>query len=417
MHVLLIQPYFLPPGAAGSVRWNQMARHWVEAGHRVTVLAGSIDYLTGRSYVSGENQHENDPSESRVQVIRVAMSSSYNRGRWGRMWAYWTFFWNSLWAGLFLVEDDVDVVLATSPPLTVGLTGLILARLRRCPFVLEVRDLWPEAPVQLGYLTRPMLVRLAYRLERFLYRMATHIVALTPAFEQVLIEQKGVLAAHCTTISNGADFDLTDTVLNRFDRTNFRRENQLEDRFWIIYAGAHGAANGLMTVIEAAESMQQEPIGFLLLGDGPQKDLMQAETSWRGLANIRFLPALPKSETLRWIAAADAGLVIMQPIPIFQTMLSAKLFDYLACRKPVLTAIDGLTRQLAEKQKFGLFLDPKRPDIWHKQICLYIAQPMLVKDHGENGRQYAHQTADRTALAHRYLTILNRVYQLHQTRP
>lgn len=417
MHVLLIHPYYLPPDAAGSVRWNEMARHWVEAGHRVTVLAGSIDYLTGRPYVSKWNQRENDPSESRVRVIRMPMSGRYNRGSWGRIWAYSTFFWNSLWAGLFLVEDDVDVVLATSPPLTVGLTGFILARLRRRPFVLEIRDLWPDAPVQLGYLTRPVLVRLAYRLEQFLYRMAAHIITLTPAFEQVLIDQKGVSGSNCTTIPNGADFDLTDAVLNHFDRASFRRVNQLEDRFWIIYAGAHGAANGLMAVIEAAESMQQAPIGFLLLGDGPQKDLLQAETSRRGLANIRFLSALPKSETLCWIAAADAGLVIMQPLPIFQTMLSAKLFDYLACRKPVLTAIDGLTQKLAEQYGFGLFLDAKRPTTWYKQICLYIAQPMLVMDHGANGHQYAHQTTDRTALAHRYLTILNRVYQLHQARP
>lgn len=413
MHVLLIHPYFLPPGAAGSVRWNEMTRHWVEAGHRVTVLAGSIDYLTGRPYENTGNQPESNQPEAGIRIIRVPMSSSYNRGRWGRLFAYWIFFWTSLWAGIFRVGDEVDVVLATSPPLTVGLTGWLLARLRRCPFVLEIRDLWPDAPVQLGYVTNPVLVRLAYWLERFLYRTASHIVTLTPAFERVLIDQKGVLAARCTTIPNGADFDLTDSVLNHFNRARFRRENQLDGRFWIIYAGAHGPANGLMAVIETAESMQQEPIGFLFVGDGPQKGLLQAEMSRRGLENVRFLPAMPKAETLCWIAAADAGLVIMQPLPIFETMLSAKLFDYLACRKPVLTAIDGLTRQLAEKHEFGLFLDAKTPITWYKQICSYIARPMLVTEHGENGRQYAQETADRTELAHRYLIVLNRVYPPH----
>jgi len=417
MHILLIHPYFLPLGAAGSVRWNEMAQLWTAAGHRVTVLAGSVDYLTGLPYVSRENQLENDPSESCTRVIRVSMSGRYNQGRWGRMWAYWTFFWNSLWAGLFRVGNDVDVVLATSPPLTVGFTGVILARLRNRPFVLEIRDLWPDAPVQLGYVTTPVLVRLAYRLERFLYRKSAHIVVLTSAFEQVLIKKKGVVEARCTTVPNGADFDLTDTVLDHFDQLSFRRENQLDGRFWIIYAGAHGAANGLMAVIEAAESMQQESVGFLLLGDGPQKSQLQAETSRRGLTNVRFLPAMPKPDALRWIAAADAGLVIMQPLPIFETMLSAKLFDYLACHKPVLTAIDGLTRQLVDQHKFGLFLDLKNPSIWYKQICLYIALPMLKQEHGDNGFTYAQQNADRAALAHRYLTILNCVHQSHQTRP
>lgn len=236
------------------------------------------------------------------------------------------------------------------------------------------------------------------------------MITLTPAFEQVLIKQKGVSNDRCTTLSNGADLELTHSLLADFDRVVFRNKYQLNDRFWIIYTGAHGAANGLMTVIDAAEAMRHEPVGFLLLGDGSEKARLQAEVHRRGLVNIRFLPAMPKPETLGWIAAADAGLVIMQPLPIFKTMLSAKLFDYLACRKPVLTAIDGLTRQLAEDHKFGLFIDPENPASWHKQICLYIAQPTLVAHLGANGYAYARQNADRTALAHRYLTILNRVH-------
>jgi len=120
MHILLIHPYFLPPGAAGSVRWNETARHWAAAGYRVTVLAGSVDYLTGKSYQNTDNQPEMEQSEAGIRVVRVCISSLYNRGRWGRLWAYWKFFWTGLWAGLFRVGNDVDLVLATSPPLTAG---------------------------------------------------------------------------------------------------------------------------------------------------------------------------------------------------------------------------------------------------------------------------------------------------------
>ena len=412
MHILLIHPYFLPPGAAGSVRWNETARHWAAAGHRVTVLAGSVDYLTGKTYQNTDNQPETEQSEAGIRVVRVRISSLYNRGRWGRLWAYWTFFWNGLWAGLFRVGNDVDLVLATSPPLTAGLTGWLLARLRNKPFVLEIRDLWPDAPVQLGYLTNPFLIRMAYWLERFLYRKATHIVTLTPAFEHVLIHKKNVPANQCTTILNGPDVRLTDTVLRDFDRAAFRAENELEGRFWVIYAGAHGPANGLTALIEAAETMRDKSVGFLLLGDGSEKAHLQMEVARRGLTNVRFLPAVPKFEVLRWIAAADAGLVIMQPLPVFQTMLSAKLSDYLACGIPVLTAINGLTRQLIDQQGLGLFIDPKNPASWYKQICLYIAQPMLHKEHSDNGRTYAQKTANRLELAHRYLTILRCVHSL-----
>jgi glycosyltransferase involved in cell wall biosynthesis len=413
MNVLLIHPYYLPPGAAGSVRWNQMTRHMASQGHRLTVLAGTVDYLTGEPYAPILTEE----SEPGVRVVRVPMSQSYNQGRWGRLWAYNTFFWRSLWAVLFRVGEEIDVVVSTSPPLTVGLTGWLLAKWHRKPFVLEIRDLWPDAPVQMGYLKNPILRWAAYCLELFLYRKAAHLVTLTPAFSDVLITQKGVPESQIATIPNGADLTLTQATLANFDRATFRQKNKLEGRFWIIYAGAHGTANGLMSVLDAAETLQDVPAGFLLLGDGPEKPKLMQEAQRRGLTNVRFLPALPKSEALRWIAAADAGLVIMQPLPVFQTMLSAKLFDYLACGKPVFTAIDGITRQLVEQHEFGQFLDPNQPSVWCKQICLYIDTPTLVTDYGNNGQKYAFEVADRASLAHRYETLLTRVHRSHQADP
>lgn len=405
MHILLIHAYFLPPDAAGSVRWNETARHWAKAGHQVTVLCGTIDYLTGQPY----RELKKEQAGYGIHVVRVTMSQHYGRGRWGRLWAYWQFFWYSLWAGLFRVDDSIDVVLATSPPLTAGLTGWLLARLRSRPFVLEIRDLWPDAAVQMRYLQNPLLIGMARWLERFLYQQAAHIVTLSAAFERVLVQQKDVVSSRCTTIPNGADFDLTEMALHQFDRSLFRQQHGLSDRFWIIYAGAHGRANGLDFLIDVADTMRHESVGFLLVGDGTEKAALQAEVSRRNLANVRFQPAMTKSAVLRWIAAADAGLVIMKPLPIFQTMLSAKLVDYLACAKPVLTAIDGETRWLAEQHQCGLFVEPTDSASWQAQICDYIANPRLALVHGVNGYQHARNTVDRATLAHRYLTVLNRV--------
>lgn len=405
MHILLIHAYFLPDGAAGSVRWNETVRYWAEAGHRVTVLTGSIDYLTGNSYGAGS-----EISIRGVEVIRVGMSNTYPRGYWGRLWAYWTFFWNSLWVVLLQVSVDVDIILATSPPLTVGLTGWFASVLRHKPFVMEVRDLWPDAPRQMGYLNNRLAAKLALSLEQFLYRRAAHLVTLTAAFERVLVEQKGVPPGRCTTISNGADLALTQSALVFFDRVVFRRQHDLQGRFWIIYAGAHGPANGLMAVIEAAETLHNKPVGFLLLGDGPEKGALQTEANRRGLTNVRFLPAMPKPDVIRWIAAADAGLVRMQPLPVFQTMLSAKLFDYLACGKPIFAAIDGLTTQLVDDYKLGLTLAPREPLSWCESIRLYLEQPRLATEHGCNGQAYVREHADRVILAHRYLSTLSHVH-------
>ncbi len=412
MRILLIHAYFLPSGVAGSTRWNEMTRHLASAGHQITVLAGTVDYFTGKPYAS---LHE-EPHHPNIRVVRASMGRTYNRGRWGRLWAYWTFFWASLRAGWLLRRESVDVVLASSPPLTVGLTGWLLARWFQKPFVLELRDLWPDAPIQLGYLRNRLLIGLARLLEGFLYRYADHIITLTPAFARVLSSQKRVASTRITTIPNGADLSTTQLALNHFDRAAFRTQNGLDSRFWIIYAGTHGPANGLGIVLEAAEALRYDPVGFLLLGDGPEKARLLAEVERRNLLNIRFLPALPKADALRWIAAADAGLVLMQPLPIFQTMLSAKLFDYLACGTPVLAAIDGQTRQLVEKQGLGLFVDPNVPDTWFDQISLYLARPSLVEKHSQNGLAYAHQLANRTNLSQQYLTLLNHVQQTHKTR-
>jgi glycosyltransferase involved in cell wall biosynthesis len=416
MHVLLIHSYFLPSGAAGSVRWNETVRHWIAAGHQVTVIAGSIDYLTGKPFAE-EERIIDGPLNSSPRVLRVQVTDTYNKGRRGRLRAYWTFFWRSLWVGLFKLEKQVDIIIATSPPLTAGLTGWLIAWRYQKPLVLEIRDLWPDAPVQMGYLQNPLLTKLGYWLERFLYYQATHIVTLTTAFEQVLITQKGVSEHRCTTITNGADVSLTNAALANFDRSLFRQANGLDDRFWIVYAGAHGPANGLKVILDIAQSLQREPIGFLLIGEGPEKASLQAEATQQALPNVRFLSAMPKVEVLRWVAAADVGLVVMQPLPVFKTMLSAKLFDYLACGKPVFTAIDGLTRQLDEQYQFGQFVDYQCQNSWHIPIQVYLNSPSLVSEHGKNGQDYVRQHADRAALAHRYLNILNRVHALHQTRP
>ncbi|WP_019988556.1 glycosyltransferase family 4 protein [Rudanella lutea] len=413
MHILLIHPYFLPEDSAGSGRWNETVRYWTAAGHRVTVLAGSVHYLSGKTFARADDTEQTGQG---LHVIRVRMSRWYNRGRMGRLWAYATFFGASLWAGLWRVPGPVDLILATSPPLTVGLTGWLLSRLYRKPLVLELRDLWPDAPVQLGYLHHPLAKKLAYALEAFLYRKATHIVTLTTAFEEVLIGQKGAPRANLSTVTNGADLALTERVLQTVDRRDFRQKQRLEGYFWIIYAGAHGPANGLAVVLDAAEALHLHRVGFLLLGDGPEKPSLQAEAARRGLVNVRFLAALPKPEVIRWIAAADAGLVLMRPTPIFDTMLSAKLPDYLACRKPVLVGIDGLSRRLAEQHAFGRYVDPTKPGQWIDAIRLYLESPDSVTSHGNNGYQYVCAQADRRVLAHRYLTILDRVRSLHQTR-
>ncbi len=385
MHILLLHQYFLPEGAPGSIRWNELVRLWADEGHRITVLAGTIDYATGKPYV-GKNEM---PFPASVRIIRVRVPGCYQSGAAGRLWAYFCFLINSLWHGWFITDQSVNVVIASSPPLTIGITGRVLSLKIRVPLVLEVRDLWPDAPVQLGFLVHPLLRRAAYRLERFLYRKAAHLVVLTEDFKHVLINRKGISAGRVTSIPNGADLSLVESGARLFNREMFRKEQAMANGFWIIYAGAHGPANGLTTLLDAADRLRHTPVRFLLMGDGPMKKHLQNLAFHRNLTNVRFEAPRPKKEVLPFILAADAGLVMMQPMPVFDTMLSAKLFDYLACGLPVLTTIDGLTRSLLTDAGAGLFLDPKRPDSWEKGLTLLLTDPAAARQYSRNARQLA----------------------------
>lgn len=405
MNILLIHAYFLPPDAAGSVRWNAMAQHWADAGHRITVIAGTIDYLTGKPYPSLPEKEQPHP---KITVVRARMPPSYAAGPGGRLKAYLGFAFTSFWVGVHQSGGRFDVVLATSPPLTVGLTGWLLARWWGVPLVLELRDLWPDAPISLGFLPNVIMRRVAFRLERFLYRQARHIVVLTPGFRTVLTAEKTVRPEKISVIPNGVDFPINH-LLSGLSRKQFREKNGMADGFWIVYAGAHGRANGLAALLPVAEKLQSTSVHFLLIGDGPEKANLQAETTRRGLTNVHFRPTIPKTQVLPWLSAADVGLVLMQPRPVFDTMLSAKLFDYFAARLPVFTAIGGQSRAVVEAAGAGFFVDVNQPETWLLAINTYRENPDLAQTQGQAGYEYARMNFDREKLAGEYLMRLPRL--------
>ena len=208
MHILLVHQYFLGKTDAGGSRWNQFSKYWADKGHKVTVLAGTVHHGTGMKHarykgklVVREQEREN------VQVFRCYVSESYNKSFIGRFWAYLSFTFSSILAGLFWV-GKADIMICTSPPLSVGLTGWLLSRIKRISMIFEVRDLWPESAIDTGVLTNKWLIRISYWLERLSYKSSSWIVVLTPAFAKALIANKGVRADRISMIPNGADLDI-----------------------------------------------------------------------------------------------------------------------------------------------------------------------------------------------------------------
>ncbi len=410
MNILLIHQYYLGKDEGGGSRFNELTRLWAEEGHKITVIAGMVHYATGikKQEYKGKFTLEESILPG-VRVIRCHVSEAYNKSFVGRLWAYFSFVFSSVYAGIFKASGKHDVILVTSPPLFVGITGYILSTLKKVPFVFEVRDLWPESAIDTGVLTNSFLIKISYLFENLIYKKASLINVLTPAFKNKLIKSKNVNSNKIIFIPNAADFTIAEKVAANFDRDEFRKLNGFDDNLVIIYVGAHGVANHLIQFINTAEILKEEKVLFISLGAGMQHSYLKNEVIKRGLTNIRFLDPVPKEEVFKYIIASDIGASILKKVDTFKTVYSNKTFDYMACRKPVLMVIDGVSRELIEKAECGLYVEPENPVEFADKIFYYLKNINLLEQHGNNGYLYAKKYFDRQNLADEYSAQLKRL--------
>jgi glycosyltransferase involved in cell wall biosynthesis len=267
-----------------------------------------------------------------------------------------------------------------------------LARRHRAPFVFEVRDLWPAFAVATGVLRSRLLIRLSEWLERFLYRRADHLIVNSPGFVPHLTA-RGAPAARITLVANGADPRLFDPAA---DGGAFRRTHDLEGRFLVVYAGAHGQANDLAVVLRAAHQLDTDRrIVFVFVGDGKEKPALQRLADELHLANVRFLPPVPKESMPDVLAAADCGLAILQPLPLFATTYPNKVFDYMAAGRPVLLALEGPMRQVVEEEDAGVAVPPGDPAALAGGVRRLVSDPAEARRMGERGRRAVERRFDR----------------------
>ncbi len=406
MHILVVHQYYLMPGRPGGSRFNEFARLWSDAGHHVSVLAGTVDYGSGEipeRYRGRIVIHERDGA---VDVYRCWTPPSYSHGFLGRAVAFAGYAASSSLASLRV--HDVDVVIATSPPLTAAVTGWLAghARLRRVPWIFEIRDLWPESAVSTGVLREgAALTKALYALERFACASASKVNVLTPAFREDLLRRKLADAVDIAFIPNGADV----SMFRPGPRDNAaRRELGWGDRFVVMYAGAHGRANALGQLVEAAERLRERPdILIACVGDGPERAALAADAERRGLTNIRFHGPSPKERMADILNACDVGAAVLQNNPTFRTVYPNKVFDYMACERPTLLAIDGVARELlCDQARAGVFAKPEDPEDLALRIRQLADDPAGRAEMGRRGREWVIANATRESLAARYLELM-----------
>lgn len=409
MKILLLHQYFLEEDDAGGSRWNEMTKTWVQAGHEVTVLAGMMHANGSEKRAEYKGKYFVKKQQGSVSVWRCHVSEAYNKGFVGRLWGYFSFMFSSLWAGLFKAKEKYDVVLVTSPPLFVGFSGYLISLFRRMPFVFEIRDLWPESAIDTGVLTNNLIIKLAYWFESFIYKKAKLINVLTPAFYNTLRDKKKVPESKLIMIPNASDFSLSESLLETFDRDKFRNENELDGKFVITYVGAHGVANHLQQILDASKALEDTNVLFLLIGQGMEKEKLKKLAIKMKVENVRFIDSVPKTEVFKYILASEMGASVLKRVDTFKTVYSNKTFDYMSCRKPILMAIDGVSRELVETAMAGTYVEPENTKEYDRVVREYLANPDRLITEGNNGYQYAKVNFDRRVLAQKYVSAIEQI--------
>jgi glycosyltransferase involved in cell wall biosynthesis len=409
MRILLLHQYFLEENDPGGSRWNEMAKTWTTLGHEVTVIAGMVhaNGLEKRKEYKGKYFVRKQQGE--VIVQRTHVSESYNSGFLGRLWGYFSFMFSSLWAGLFKVKGKFNVVIVTSPPLFIGISGYLISRCKKVPMVFEVRDLWPESAVDTEVLTNKWVISIAYAVEKFIYKKAALINVLTPAFYNSLIDKKNICESRLIMIPNASDFSLSDDLLTSFDRDAFRKQHNLEEYFVVTYVGAHGVANHLEQILEAGKALEDTNVLFLLIGQGMEKARLLQVAQEMEVNNVRFIDPVPKKEVFKYIIASEMGASILKKVETFKTVYSNKTFDYFSCKKPILMAIDGVSRELVEAAKAGSYIEPENISEYNRTVREYISNPKRIEEEGVNGYNFAKENFDREVLANKYLNEIKQI--------
>jgi glycosyltransferase involved in cell wall biosynthesis len=396
MRILYLHQFFITREGVGGTRSYEFARRFAARGHGVRMVTAG----------SGTREQEG------IDVVGVrgaysdymaATALSYPR----RMLAFARFALGATVAALR--GPRPDVILATSPPLTMALPALAAKVRHRAPFVFEVRDLWPEAPIQMGALRSRVLQRLARALERFVYARAAAVVALSPGIREG-ITAAGVPAAKVELVPNASDLELFSPEL---DGREVRERLGLGDSFVCSYFGAMGEANDLTQVVEAGALLEQrgeDGVRFVLMGEGKRRGELEELVRRRGLHSVVFAdPVADKAQVARLAAASDACLTVFKDVPVLATNSPNKLFDTFAAGRPAIVNTDGWMRELVEQNEAGVFARPGDPEDLADKVLMLRDSPELAERLGRNARELAEREFDRDELAARMLRLLGRV--------
>lgn len=412
MKVVFLTHYYPPEGNAPATRVHAMCKRWVAAGHDVTVITCAPNVPAGVVYPGYENRWSHRETLDGVQVRRVWTFIAPNRGFLKRVLNYVSFVPTSVLAALRVPRPDV--VIATSPQFFCGWAGVWTARLKRCPFVLEIRDLWPDSITAVGALREgwfpQLLLRYLQWLEKRMYRAAAQIVTVGEGYREKLLE-KGVADEKIQVISNGVD----STVFSpRPPDAKMRSSVGAKDGALLIgYVGTIGMAHGLEVIIRTALLLKArgiEDVRFVVIGDGAKRAALEQMAADKDCDSVVFVGRQPKDSIPAWLASLDACLVHLSDRELFRTVLPSKIFEAAAMGKPILLGVRGKAQEIIEAANSGICFPPEDAVALLEAIEQLRSMPDRGRALGESGRDYVMRHFQYDALSKVYCETLQSTF-------
>ena len=405
MRILFFSQYYFPETGATSNRVYSLAKTFQDEGHDVRVIAEKPNHPEGVFHKGYRRGTFIDGEYNGVPVTWCWVHTGPDKGFLGRILFYISYMVMAVLA-VFRLKGRYDVVLATSPPLFVGLSGWAAAKLKKARFVFDVRDLWPEVAVKMGELNNPKAIRIAESIERFLYRKADLITVVTESFRETIIA-KGIESDKIEVVTNGTD---PEAFLLHEKPDALRKKWDLPSGLMVSFVGNLGLAQGLDHILETAQSLQidgVEDVFFLFVGDGPRKAGLVEKAALCGLHNVIFRDRVSLPEAVEYMNASDILLVSLANDPIYNKFIPSKLFDAMAASKPVLLSVDGESRRILNESGGGVWY-PAEDAGKLKDVLLHLkkdaASCTLM---GKKGREYVRRHYTRRAQALKMLSFMN----------
>ena len=395
MKILYYHQHFSTPKGSTGTRSYEFSRQLIQQGHSVTMVCGN--YWIAKSGLSVPfNKGRRTGIVDGIKVIELEMNYSNSDSFFYRTFIFLKY---SLTAIITAFKENYDLVFATSTPLTASIPGIVSNFFKKKPFIFEVRDLWPELPKEMGVITNPVILRLMDFLETISYKSATACIALSPGILKGI--QKKVPNKEIVMIPNGCDLRLL-----KKNRIKLKHE-----KFVAIFAGAHGLANGLESVLDTAQillNMGNQNIEIQFIGDGGLKEKLKERAKTQNLDNCLFLDPMPKELLFNYLSQnADIGLMVLKNIPAFYFGTSPnKFFDYISIGLPVLNNYPGWLSEIINEHNCGVAIPPNNPKLFAKTLISLSKNPNRMKSMSHNSKKLAQNKFDRRKLSKTFVNFV-----------